>query len=202
MNISDRNIEQNVKFFDQWAKNYDIGLFQFWMRRFYQPVFQLIGKGSKCILDVSCGTGEFLQEMKQKRPNAELYGVDISEKMIEVARKKLPNVRFSVGNVHDLRYKSNYFDCVITTEAFHHYYDQQKALGEMARVAKNGGKVIVSDINFYSRIIHWLFEHLEPGCVRINSKHEMKRLFEYAGLHVTYQKRSWLFAIVTVGRKD
>ena len=197
----EKNISQNLKFFDRWADSYDFGIVQFWMRRFYRPVFQLVDSGKKRVLDISCGTGEFLHELNEKRTEAELYGIDISEKMIEIARKKLPKVRFAVGDVHDLKYKANYFDYVITTEAFHHYYDQQLALKEMARVAKKGAKVVVVDVNFFVRPIHWIFECLEPGCVRINSKHDMKKLFEKAGLRVVSQKRSGIFAMVAVGVK-
>ena len=202
MNGAKKNIEQNVKLFDKWAASYDFSLFQWWMRRFYRPVLDWIS-GNQRILDVSCGTGNFLQEMQQRFTQAGLYGCDISEKMIEQARKKLSTeVKLSTGNVHDLKYKSDYFDCVTSTEAFHHYYDQEKALSEMRRVTKKDGRVIVSDINFFFKPVHWLFERLEPGCVKINSDNEMKALFEKAGLRVVHQKRSWVFAIITVGMKS
>jgi ubiquinone/menaquinone biosynthesis C-methylase UbiE len=139
--------------------------------------------------------------MIDRHPRAQLYGIDISEKMIDIARTKLPKVYFSVGDVHELPFTSGYFDCVVTTEAFHHYYDQLKALKEMARVAKKGGKVIVVDVNFFLQPIHWIFEHFEPGCVRINSKKDMRKLFQHAGLHVMHQRRNWIFAVVTVGVK-
>ena len=88
---------------------------------------------------------------------------------------------------------------VVSTEAFHHYDDQLKALQEMVRVSK--GRVIVVDINFFLRPLHGLFEKLEPGCVKINNKKEMRELFREAGLREIRQKRSFLLAVATMGMK-
>lgn len=193
------NIKKNRTYFDRWAKSYDKSLFQFWMKRFYSPVLQEVKleKESRFV-DISCGTGELLQKIQGK---GELYGVELSEEMLKKARLKLHKVKLLKADVHQLPFPDDYFDYVVTTEAFHHYYDQQLALQEMSRIAKTGGKVIVSDINFFLRLIHRLFEKLEPGCVKINSKKEMRRLFERTGLRNIRQKRNFLFAIMTIGEK-
>ena len=192
--------EINRKFFNKWSKTYDNPIFQFWMKGFQRQVFKELTLGKKIkILDVGCGTGQFLYQWKGK---GQLYGLDISEEMIQVAQKRLGSgARLKVSDVHQLPFPDNYFDYVISTEAFHHYENQKLALMEMKRVAKKEGKVIISDINFFFRIIHWLFETFEPGCVKVNSKKEMKRLFDSAGLGVIKQKRNFLFAVVTVGIK-
>src|SRR3989344_4997693 len=87
--LSDKKIEQNITLFDGWAKTYDKPLFQFWMRRFYQPALKMIDSGK--VLDVSCGTGEFLRELSKRNKN-ELYGIDLSSQMIDKAGKKLGNL--------------------------------------------------------------------------------------------------------------
>lgn len=197
--------QQNISFFDRWAKSYDFPLFQFWMKKFHRPVLQEIDYSKKqSILDLSCGTGELLKEI-QSRDHLEklkLSGIDISQKMLAAAKDKLSKkANLILGDVHDLPFKTNSFEDVISTEAFHHYYDQSGALLEMKRVVKRGGKVIVVDVNFFLRFIHFLFETFEPGCVKVNNKTEMKRLFEEAGLKEIRQKRSFLFAVMTVGIK-
>jgi ubiquinone/menaquinone biosynthesis C-methylase UbiE len=122
--------------------------------------------------------------------------------MLKKARTKLPkNVTLVNADVHNLPFKDDYFDYVITTEAFHHYHNQERALSEMKRVVKKGGKVIVSDIHFFLRPIHWLFEKLEPGCVKINSKKEMRELFEKIALKNVRQSRNFIFAVMTTGEK-
>lgn len=191
--------EQNKVFFDRWASTYDFSLFQFWMKRFHRAVLDEIDQNKPVsLLDISCGTGELLRELKDK--NITLEGIDYAEKMLKRAKEKLPaSIKLQQGDVHYLPYKKNTFDLVVSTEAFHHYHDQTKALQEMARVSK--GKVMVVDINFFLPAIHWLFEKLEPGCVRINNKQEMRTVFERAGLKEIRQKRSFLFAVATMGRK-
>ncbi len=196
-----KKLRDNKKFFDGWAYSYDYPLFQFWMRKFYQPALRKITNHGK-VLDVSCGTGEFLRELKAKKKNS-LYGVDFSSEMLAVAKKKLgTNAHLQKADVHHLPFPANTFDDVVSTEAFHHYYDQKKALREMKRVTKNGGKVMVVDLNFFLRPIHQLFEKLEPGCVRIHHKKEMKNLFKEVGLRNIMQERSFFFAVLTQGMKS
>ena len=194
------NLQQNRHLFDRWAKSYDNAVFQFWMKKFHAPAAAGLQLTSKTkVLDISCGTGELLKRLQGK---AQLYGVDLSEEMLAVARTKLPKeATLLKADVHRLPFKDDFFDYVTSTEAFHHYHDQQKALQEMFRVTKTGGKIIIVDINFFLRHIHWLFQKIEPGCVKVNSKKEMKKLFEEAGLRNIKQKRNFLFAVMTVGKK-
>lgn len=191
----------NELFFDKWSKSYDRTIFQFWMRGFQRQVLKelKLRKDTK-VLDVSCATGQLLNKLKDK---AELYGVDISLGMLKIANKLLGDqVVLKKAEVHNLPFPDDYFDYVITTEAFHHYHGQIKALLEMKRVAKPGGKIIISDVNFLIRSINSLFEKFEPGCVKINSKKEMLNLFQKSGLKVIKQRRNFLFAIVTLGEKE
>jgi len=180
-------------------------LFQFWMRRFYQPALRQIAKPGK-VLDVSCGTGGLLRELQRRVSDGKkgyaLYGADISSGMLAAARRKLgKSVHLQKADVHRLLFKDNQFDYVISTEAFHHYANQKKALAEMKRVAKKQGNVFIVDINFFLRPLHWLFQKLEPGCVKINSRREMRKLFQEAGLQQIMQQRSFLFAVLTRGVK-
>ncbi|MBI2582398.1 class I SAM-dependent methyltransferase [Candidatus Woesearchaeota archaeon] len=199
--LSDKKIEQNITLFDRWAKTYDKPLFQFWMRKFYQPALKLIDSGK--VLDVSCGTGEFLRELDKKKKKITLYGIDLSSHMIAKARTKLgKKINMQTADVHQLPFPEDSFDYVVSTESFHHYYDQSKALAEMKRVAKKGGTIVIVDINFFLKPIHWLFEKFEPGCVKVNSRKEMRDLFRKVGLHNIIQFRSFIFSVLTTGVKN
>lgn len=200
--MSERNIEKNKKVFNKWAPYYDSSLFQWGMKKFHNPVFEEIDFSKKPkILDISCGTGELLKAISEKG-RSHLFGVDIAEKMLKVARKKLPStVYLKKADIHQLPFPDNFFDYVISTEAFHHYHNQEIALKEMVRVSKFGGKVIVIDINFFWSPINWLVEKVDPGCEQINSKEEMLIHFRTAKLHHLRQKRAFVFSVATVGRK-
>ena len=199
-----KNVHANKTFFDRWSKTYDSSPIRFWMRHFQIPALREIQfyPGIK-ILDLSCGTGELLQTLLQKiNDKAELYGLDISEDMLRKARQKLPaEVVLVHGDVHHLPFDSKKFDYVLCTEAFHHYHSQNLAIAEMKRVLKNDGKIIIVDVNFFLPPIHWLFQKLEPGCVKINNKKEINLLFKDNDIKLIKQQRNFMFAIMTIGKK-
>lgn len=67
----------------------------------------------KRILDVGCGTGNILMKLA-KSNNIELYGLDISEKMIDVAKQNLDyDVGLKVGDSEDMPWEDNTFDVII-----------------------------------------------------------------------------------------
>ena len=200
-----KNIHANKAFFDRWSKTYDSSRTRFWMRRFQVPALREIEFRPEIkILDLSCGTGELLQELYNKsKGQIELYGLDISEEMLEMAKKKLPSkITLVQGDVHNLPFKSEKFDYVLCTEAFHHYHSQKQAVSEMKRVLKNNGRMIIVDVNFFLPPVHWLFQKWEPGCVKINNKREMRSLFRKNGIKIMKQQRNFLFAIMSIGQKE
>lgn len=198
----DTKTQASINFFTSLADRYDNSLIQWWMKKFQKGALEEIDlKKSAAILDASCGTGELLKTVaEQVDKKTKLVGIDITDSMLAIARKKLPaNIILEKQDVHKLKYKNNSFDYVISTEAFHHYADQKQALTEFARVAKK--KIIVVDVNFFLPVLHALFAIIEPGCVKINTKKEMKQLFEEVGLKNIRQQRNFMFSVVTVGEK-
>ncbi len=121
------------------------------------------------ILDVACGTGEFERLLLAKNPTQEIVGIDISEKMLDLARKKFDtfsNVEFKQTSVHSLPFDSHYFDVVVCANSFHFFDKSQLALEEMKRVVKPNGKVIILDWNkdyFFCRICDWLLQIFDPA---------------------------------------
>lgn len=192
----------SVAFFTDLADRYDHPLIKWWMKKFQSGALEEIDLNKPSfILDASCGTGELLKTLQQcVHKKTRLVGVDITDSMLAIARKKLlASVKLEKQDVHHLKYKNCSFDYVISTEAFHHYALQKTALKEFVRVAKK--KVIVVDVNFFLPALHQLFAIIEPGCVKINTRKEMRQLFEEAGLKNIKQQRNFLFSIVTVGEK-
>ncbi|MBI2112450.1 class I SAM-dependent methyltransferase [Candidatus Woesearchaeota archaeon] len=199
------NIVINKRLFNRVANHYDSLLVKYWMKKFNKSVLGLGFKKESRILDISCGTGELLLEL-QKRGMSNLYGIDISEEMLNKARKKLQasneesqHLTLTKGDVHELPYPDSSFDDVISTEAFHHYHHQEKALSEMKRVCKQGGRIIIVDVDF--GIFNPLLVKLEPGCVKVNTKQEMVNLFKEAGLRDYEQKKEFIFSFMTIARK-
>lgn len=117
------------------------------------------------LLDIACGTGEYAIFCAQKIKT--VCGVDLSSKMIEVAKKnanllQLENISFKVQDAMELPFASNQFSIVNCKSAFHHFDDYGKNIGEMKRCSKTGGRISVQDIIAYEHPkINDYFERLE-----------------------------------------
>jgi SAM-dependent methyltransferase len=106
-------------------------------------------KGKK-VLDVGCGNGYVLANYASE--GAEVFGIDITEAGIDLCRKRFEyrglSGNFRVADAQELPFTDNTFDCVCSMGVLHHVPDTQKALDEIHRVLKPGGRLILM---FYHR---------------------------------------------------
>lgn len=98
-------------------------------------------------LDAGCGTGRHLINLPR---HVNIYGLDGSGPMIEEAKKKVKNAKFFVSDVEKMPFPDDYFDVVISVRVLQHLKDHDKAIKEMCRVLKKGGKLIVMNYNKYT----------------------------------------------------
>lgn len=103
-----------------------------------------IPKGSR-ILDVGCGDGNVSQLYLSK---GEVYGVDISEKALDFARKRGIKTRLVDLNRGRLPYTDGFFEAVVLTDVVEHLLDPPSLLKEAKRVLKRGGRLIITVPNF------------------------------------------------------
>ena len=89
------------------------------------------------ILDIGCGKGFLLYDFLKVIPDAEIYGIDISEYAISNSKQEIRH-RLQVGNAINLPWKDNTFDLVVSITTLHnlHAYNLEIALREMERVGK------------------------------------------------------------------
>jgi ubiquinone/menaquinone biosynthesis C-methylase UbiE len=134
------------------------------------------------VLDLGCGTGTLLQDIKELYPDIELNGVDISENMVKIANEKLGEGDIcKVGDVENLNFMDNTFDLVTCSYSFHHYPNPEAVVKEIYRVIKPGGRFILVD-QWHSglgRMIFNMFIGLSrDGDVHIYSEKEYYQLFK------------------------
>ncbi len=105
-------------------------------------------KGMK-ILDVGCGTGNF--SIKLAKMGVYVTGIDISNKMLLIAREKVKNmgldVKFKKMDVYDIAFPDNHFDDVISMATFEFIKQPQRAFQEMMRILKPGGLMLIGTIH-------------------------------------------------------
>lgn len=109
-------------------------------------------KAGMKILDVGCGTGNF--SIKLAEMGCEVVGIDVSEEMLDKARKKANekglNIKFEIMDVYNLNFSDKTFDGVFSMAAFEFIKEPQKAYNEMYRVLKNNGHLLIGTINIES----------------------------------------------------
>jgi len=101
-------------------------------------------KGKK-ILDLGCGTGALSKILKNR--GAIVSGIDISPKMINIAKRNVKNVEFKIGSFYKIPYKSSSFDIVVASLVMHYASDLNKSFKEVKRVLKRDGVFIFSSDN-------------------------------------------------------
>jgi ubiquinone/menaquinone biosynthesis C-methylase UbiE len=100
----------------------------------------------QCFLDVACGTGRWMTYLRQR--GAHVFGVDVCAEMLAAAqRKPLARGRSVVGDATRLPFPSGAADTVLCSFAVGYLADLQSAVSEMARAAKPGARVIISDLH-------------------------------------------------------
>ena len=102
-----------------------------------------VGPGARA-LDVATGTGDLAVELAGR--GASVTGLDFSEGMLELARRKAPQLEWVQGNALDLAYADAEFDAVTVGFGARNFSDLDQGIREMARVVKPGGRVVILEI--------------------------------------------------------
>ena len=170
--------ERSKSTFNQQADTYDEDIHGQHARTLYPVLLRKLAHiPFQRALDLGCGTGEMMKMLLQSDDQRELYGIDLSEKMLSVAEGKLSGkVQLVLGDSEHLPFADNFFDVVYCNDSFHHYPAPENVIREVQRVLKPGGTFLIGDcwqpligraiMNFYMR-------HSREGDVKIYSKEEM-----------------------------
>ena len=153
--------------FDRVVKIYDTPIFQLYYLWAHKKCLNLMKnyvKGDSKILDVACGTGNFLKKLRKINSNIRIFGIDDCEGMVNAARKKVPSGNFMVSDAGRLPFDDNSFDLVSIVDAFYYFQDKEKVISECSRVLKPSGFLFL----FYPAID--LLPKLFLDVVKISSK--------------------------------
>lgn len=149
--------EQVSAMFDSIAGRYDFlnrflsaGIDTIWRKK---AILQLKPLNPKHILDVATGTGDMaIRAAKIIRPD-KITGIDISQKMLEIGREKVlkenlgTKIELLAGDGETINFAEDTFDAVMVAFGVRNFQHLQKGLGEILRVLKPGGKLVVLEFS-------------------------------------------------------
>ena len=104
---------------------------------------EYIAAGEK-VLDLGCGNGRLYELLRARK--ADYYGIDVSEKLIEIAKSHYPDAKFQVADALNLPFSDNFFDRVFSIAVFHHIPSEKfrlRFLSEAKRVLRPGGSLVL-----------------------------------------------------------
>ncbi len=146
--------QQATHEFTKWSDSYDRSILQ-WL--LFRPSHQVIINRIRAefetrplrILDVGCGTGVFAARIRESIPEADVWGVDLVAEMLQRGAERWAADREHLtpiqGDSERLPFAAGSFDVVTCANSFHHYPDQARAVQEMRRVLKPGGRLLLID---------------------------------------------------------
>lgn len=118
-------------------------------KRTVREATEVLGRRPKEILDVGCGPAHLLCALADVAPDIELHGLDLSDDMLAIARKRLEQagcadrVSLHRGSAYSLPFEDGLFDVVLSTDALHCFDDPRAFLSELHRVTRPDGVAIV-----------------------------------------------------------
>ena len=160
------------------------------------PVFKsYIPRDAKTILEVGAGSGRYGLMLAKDFPNATVVETDIVPESLEAIKRAtqelaLSNVRIEVQNVLAMTIPDSTADVVFCDAVIQHIPEHAVAIGEMARILKPGGVLILSSVN-KRNVPHQLYKHVylptlgktySYGYEKNFSHRELSRLTQSAGL--------------------
>lgn len=156
------------------------------------------------LLDAGCGTGALLGLLANAYPTAQLLGVDPVPEMLAVARRKLPpSVELHEGWIERLPFDDGVFDTVVSTSVFHYLRQPVAALGEMRRMLRPGGQLVITDwcsdylsCRICDRYLRWF----SPAHFKVYRRQACLNLLEEAGFpqaRIERYRINWLWGMMT-----
>jgi SAM-dependent methyltransferase len=120
---------------------------EIWVEHWHRYLFAARFVAGKDVLDAACGEGYGSAWLA--RTARSVAGLDIDEPTVRQARERYraPNVRFEVGSVAAMPFADASFDCVVSFETLEHIAEQEAMLGELRRVLRPDGLLIISTPN-------------------------------------------------------
>jgi demethylmenaquinone methyltransferase/2-methoxy-6-polyprenyl-1,4-benzoquinol methylase len=210
-------VKQVEQMFDQIAPTYDVlnhrlswNIDKGWRRKALE---QLRPFKPQRILDIATGTGDFAIMAAQMLKPSAMIGVDISEGMMQVGRKKVEaeglqdTVSFQKDDCLDLSFSDEQFDAVTVAFGIRNFQNLDKGLQEICRVLTKGGHLSIVElsrpVHFPMKQLFWLYGHtLLPLYGKVLSKDRQAYRYLIATMEVFPQGEEMVQILSKAGFSD
>ena len=182
-----------------WADKYD----KLWVQKYsLKPTRNYIVKAlSKYIkndeikvLDLGCGTGELIFELTNKFNKFEVTGIDFSEKMIEISKKRNPSAKHLKMDASELNILDSKYDIILCTHSMPYYKEPKNVFKHLNNLLSDEGKLLIgfaSGDSIYDKFILG-FVKLTTGKANYPSDNEFRAMifpfFEVENLKIIRKK--------------
>ena len=211
--------QQVSKMFDNIAKHYDflnhflsLGIDKIWRRKM---IAELVEVQPKRILDVATGTADVaINTIKQlKIKDLKIVGVDISNEMLNVGRKKLVTegvndvIELALGDSENLPFDGNNFDAVTVAYGVRNFENLERGLAEMHRVLSANGKIVVLEFSRprifpFRQLFNFYFKNILPTIGKLTSKDARAYSYLYESVQAFPDGDDFLTVLNKVGFKN
>ncbi len=199
--VRDRDAVQRQ--YARLAREYD-SRWSFYIEATTEATIQRLPPSLGSVLDVGCGTGLLLACLADAFPDSRLAGVDASPDMLELARERLPaDVTLKTGWAEELPFGDDSFDTVLSCNMFHYIRRPEVAVGEMLRVLRPGGRLIITDWcdDYLScKLCDIYLRWFDPSHFRMYGASQCHQLLASANareIRIDKYKISWLWGLMT-----
>lgn len=181
MNIFEK---RSLNTYDRKADDYENTFDGKFSRAYKEQLLKtvVIPQGGR-VLDIACGNGRLLKMLSETQAFAG-YGVDISEKMVQNARRLNPAMTFDRAVCDQLPFEDLFFDVITVCVAFHHFPNVDAFARETARVLKPNGVIYIAEV-YYPALIRGICNPFvrfsRAGDIKFYGPEEIAGLFRAQG---------------------
>lgn len=192
--------QQATHEFNRWSESYDRSILQVLLfgpshRAMLRRIRAVAGDRPINVLDIGCGTGVFAAKVRNAFPSARVWGIDLVSGMLEKGAPRWRQHQAAIqpvqGDSERLPFADDSFDFITCANSFHHYPHQDRAVAEMNRVLRPGGRLMIID-GYRDAPWGWFIYDVcvasVEGAVHHASARRFRDLFAQAGLSAIAQR--------------
>lgn len=209
--------EQITRMFDNIAGGYDFlnrllsARFDVTWRR--KLTDKILSHHPQNVLDVATGTGDVALTLAKKNSDVVIDGTDISQKMLDIAEKKVTKAKVNdrihlfVGDAENMTMEDNSYDIVTASFGVRNFENLEKGLSEMFRVTRSGGHIYILEFSKpkifpIKQAYNFYFQNILPLIGRIRSGDPKAYQYLYESVQAFPDGEKFLDKLQEVGFND